>query len=71
MQPFNCYHFSSGHAYWMVVVDVSSPVTDLTMLADGPKTQVGSSVMCQGFCQPVGVPAGAVTVTVMGGQEGG
>ena len=50
---------------------VSSALSLWTIEADGPKSQVGSSVMLQGCCQPVLVPSGAVTVTVMSGQFGG
>ena len=50
---------------------VSSALSLWTVEADGPKSQVGSSVMLQGCCQPVLVPSGAVTVTVMSGQFGG
>lgn len=56
----------SGHAYVIVVVEVSGALLLSTVLAEGPNTQVGSSVMCHGCCQPSSVPSGAVTVTVIG-----
>ena len=41
----------------MVVVEVSAVLLLSTVLAEGPNTQLGSSVICHGCCQPSSVPA--------------
>eukprot|EP01052_Picozoa_sp_SAG31_P083151 SAG31_NODE_43280_length_267_cov_2.339286_1_plen_68_part_01 len=56
----------SGHPYVMVVVEVSGALLLSTALVEGPDTQVRSSVMCHGCCQPSFVPSGALTFTVIG-----
>ena len=55
----------------IVVVETSGDVLLSTVDPEGPNEHVGSSVIFQGCCHPSFVPAGAVTVTVMGGQSEG
>ena len=54
-----------------LVVLVNCDWVDETVLDDGPNLHLGTSVSCQGCCQPSAVPGGADTVTVSSGQYGG